>query len=187
VNVTTGHAGVGFCSPDREQNDYYPTPPSAISALLAVERFQGRVLEPCCGDGAISRILVEAGCEVISTDLIDRGYGVGGLDFLSPAYPNPGCENIVTNPPYKLAFEFVERSLSITTGKVAMLLRLAFLETERRRKLFLSTPLARVHVFSRRITMHRAGVPRNQGKGMIAFAWFVWDHGHSGPPTLDWI
>jgi len=187
VNATTGHAGVGFCSPDREKDDYYPTPPAAISALLAVERFDGRILEPCCGDGAISRVLEEAGYEVHSTDLIDRGYGVGGLDFLSPAYPATGCENIVTNPPYRLALEFVEKSLSLTSGKVAMLLRLAFLETERRRKLFERTPLARVHVFSRRITMHPAGIPRNQGKGMIAFAWFVWDHRHLGAPTVNWI
>lgn len=82
----------------REPFEFYPTPPEATRALLSVERFEGSIWEPACGDGAISRELEAAGYEVISTDLIDRGYGTGGVDFLKTT--EPLARNIVTNPPY---------------------------------------------------------------------------------------
>ena len=63
--------------PRRVPHDFYPTPPEAVRALLSVETFEGSIWEPACGDGAISKVLLEAGHEVVSTDLIDRGYGAG--------------------------------------------------------------------------------------------------------------
>lgn len=63
--------------PRRVPHDFYPTPPEAVRALLSVETFTGSIWEPACGDGAISKVLIEAGFEVVSTDLIDRGFGTG--------------------------------------------------------------------------------------------------------------
>ncbi|SFL43618.1 hypothetical protein SAMN04488036_11513 [Shimia haliotis] len=84
--------------PKRAAFEFYPTPPEAVRALLSVERFDGSIWEPACGDGAISKVLIEAGYQVVSTDLIDRGYGQGGLNFLKST--KPLAKNIITNPPY---------------------------------------------------------------------------------------
>lgn len=171
---------------NRETHDFYPTWPAATKALLSVERFDGPIWEPACGDGAMSRVLEDAGHEVISTDLIDRGYGEGGRDFLMEWQSR--APNIVTNPPFRWAIEFTDRALQLTTGKVALFLRLAFLEGVERGRWFPNTPLARVWVMSRRVPIERGRMKEEgDGHGVIAFAWFVWDHSHSGPPTLGWL
>lgn len=180
---------------NRETHDFYPTWPAATRALLAVERFEGSIWEPACGDGAMSRELEGAGYRVISTDLIDRGFGQGGRDFL--AEWSALAPNIVTNPPFRWAAEFVDRALLLTSpehvgnirrGKVALFLRLAFLEGQVRGAWFPTTPLARVWVMSRRVPMNRGKVAdTGLGGGVIAFAWFVWEHGHEGPPALGWL
>jgi hypothetical protein len=173
---------------NRETHDFYPTWPAATAALLGVEKFDGAIWEPACGDGAMSRVLEAAGHEVISTDLIDRGFGEGGRDFLMEWQPR--APNIVTNPPFRWAKEFIDRSLQLTTGKVALFLRLAFLEGQERGRWLPETPLARVWIMSRRVPIQRgrmANPGKEEGGGVIAFAWFVWDHTHSGPPQLGWL
>lgn len=172
-------------SPGRNEDDFYPTPPSATEALLCVEHFDGEIWECACGDGAMSRVLQAHGYEVRSSDLVDRGYGESPVDFLCVT-PRKSVANVVTNPPYSLAEEFVRTALAISSNKVAMLLKLTFLEGEKRRRMFESTPLARVHVFSRRLTLMRNGAPPRSG-GMIAFAWFVWEHGYIGYPQIHWL
>jgi hypothetical protein len=171
-------------SAGRPDDDFYPTPPEATRALLAREHFDGLTWEPACGDGAICRVLDAYGIPYIATDLIDRGFGQGGQDFFQS---DLRATNIITNPPYKLAEKFVWRALERTDGKVAMLCKLAFLEGAKRRKLFETTPLKSVYVFSKRLSMYRNGEKGNYASGMIAFAWIVWKHGHEGPPTLGWI
>ena len=169
-----------FSNPDL---DYYRTPPHATKALLSVEQFHGQIWEPACGDGAISKVLEKHGHEVRSSDIVYRGYGNGGHDFLKA---RESCDNVITNPPYCLAEDFVRAAVARSHKKVAFLLRLAFLEGQRRGPLFDETPLARVMVFRKRITMCRDGVNK-KGSGHLAFAWFIWDHAHSGAPTIGWI
>lgn len=170
---------------NREKDDFYPTPPEGTLALLGVESFTGKIWEPACGDGAISKVLIDHGYEVYSTDLVDRGYGQARVDFLMECQT---CDNIITNPPFKLALPFVKHALALTTGKVAMLVRLAWLEGIERREMFETTPLARVWVFSKRLTMVRGGDESLRGGGsMTAFAWLVWEHGYEGKPTLGWV
>lgn len=171
---------------NRERDDFYPTPPSATEALLAMEQFDGDIWEPACGDGAISRVLESAGHRVHSSDLIDRGYGIPNRDFLLDYQTR--AANVITNPPFKFAEEFALHALGRTTGKVALLCRLAWLEGQARHRMFKETPIARVWVFSSRVQMLRGGTDAGKGSGgMIAFAWFVWDHAHVGAPTLGWI
>lgn len=170
-------------SEGRPDNDYYITPDNAVEALLRAEEFVGNIWEPACGNGAISKVLETHGFQVRSSDLIDRGYGEGGQDFL---ISDEKADNIITNPPFKLAEEFIWKSLASTTGKVAMLCKLQFLEGAKRRKLFETTPLARVHVFSKRIKMARNGID-NYGASMLCFAWFVWEHKYEGEPVIRWI
>lgn len=173
-----------------EDNDFHPTPPRGTRALLTVERFRGRIWEPACGDGMMSEVLAERH-RVISTDLVDRGYGKGGIDFLQQTRTR--APNIVTNPPFNLINKFIPVALHLTTRKVALLARLSFLEGSRRRLMFTETPLARVWVFSSRLAIPHAShrlngyINKDDKGGMIAFAWYVWEHGHVGPPTLGWL
>ncbi len=173
-------------SEDREKDDFYPTPEPATRSLLATEKFGPKIWEPACGDGAISRVFEAAGHEVVSTDLMDRGYGESRIDFLMER--RLLAPQIVTNPPFKMAEQFVRHALDLGADKVAMMLRLAWLEGSQRKALFESTPLARVLVASRRLSMSRGGVDQGKGGGsMIAFAWFVWDRSHTGAPELGWF
>lgn len=169
---------------NREANDFYPTHPGATLALLSVENFDGPIWEPACGEGDISRVLKTAGYDVVSSDLIDRNYGEVRTDFLMEWTAR--APNIVTNPPFKLAIEFIDKSLALTTGKVVMFLRLAFLEGVERGGWFPNTPLARVWVMSRRVPMWRGEI-RDEIGSVMAMAWFVWDHSHVGPPVIGWL
>lgn len=175
---------------DVRQNDLYESPPEAVSALLGVERIPHRVWEPACGPGVIVSMLRSRGHDVLATDLVDYGsphQDKSGIDFLIPGIAesiNTERRAIVTNPPFKNAREFVIRALQMT-DYVAMLLRLAFLESEGRRDIIDNSCLARVHVFRKRLpTMHRAGFEGNRTGSAMAFAWFVWDKKHSGPVQL---
>ena len=110
----------------------------------------------------------------------------GGVDFLLDFQTR--ATNIITNPPFKHAEQFARHALSRTTGKVAMLCRLAWLEGRARKTMFESTPLSSVWVFSKRLPMQRGRlVEDGEFGGMIAFAWFVWDHAHVGTPRLGWM
>lgn len=172
----------------RQKDDFYPTPLRAVTSLLNVEKFDGAIWEPACGDGAISEPLEVAGYTVINSDLVDRGVGETGIDFLMEWQPR--APNIVTNPPFKLAVPFVRKSLQLYSGKIAMLLKIAFLEGQERAGLFAESPLARVHVFSQRLAFVPGGTSdarKLDGGGMMAFAWFVWEHGYTGKPTLGWL
>lgn len=169
----------------RETNDFYRTPDFCTWALLKRERFEGTVWEPACGDGAIGRVIGAFGRHHFATDLIYRGYGVGDRDFLQE--PCLLAPNIITNPPYKLADDFVLHARALGATKIAMLLRLAWLEGEKRRKrVFVEHPPSRIWVFSGRQTLWRGDDPnpRTTG-GATAYAWFVWD----GTPgtSVDWI
>ena len=96
-------------------------------------------------------------------------------------------EAIVTNPPYKLAEQFVEHALDLVPH-VDMLLRLAFLESERRRGILEGRGLARVHVFRNRLPMmHRDGWTGPRATSATAYAWFAWDRTHTGPAALNRI
>lgn len=117
---------------EREENDFYATQPEAIDFLLDNGNVQlsDKIWEPACGNGCLSKRLEERGYKVHSTDLIDRGYGEGGRDFLSIKKENVFNGTILTNPPYKYALEFIEQALRLVTpnNKVFMFLKLQFLE-----------------------------------------------------------
>ena len=166
--------------------DFYQTPRWAIEKFLEVETFNGEILEPCSGNGAISKVLEEYGYNVLSQDIRDDDdvYGDKGVDFFEY---NGEVDNIVTNPPYFCAKEFVEKSLEVSKSKVAMLLKLSFLEGAKRYEFFRSTPLKTVHVFCKRVTMYPANEEKPKNSGTIAYAWFIWEKGYNGKPTIDWI
>ena len=169
--------------------DNYSTPAEAVEALLRVERLPAAIWEPACGLGSIVYVLRDAGHNVVATDLNDWGCpdSKSRIDFLMERQAPDGVEAIITNPPYKLAGQFVTHGLKLAP-KVCMLLRLAFLESERRTEILETGWLARVHVFRDRLPMmHRHNWAGPKASSAIAFAWFVWDRHHHGPATLDRI
>jgi hypothetical protein len=168
---------------DSNGPDFYPTPPWATYALIDNETFRGPIWECACADGKMSQVL-ETKYQVLSSDLHDRGYGQC-IDFLTAKRQFP---NIVTNPPYHSAEEFVHTGMQLATRKLALLMRLAFLEGINRAKtIFLPKPPSRVWVFSERITFYPANMKR-AGSGTQAFAWFVWDRADkSGKTELRWF
>lgn len=162
--------------------DCYETPPVAVEALLKHVDLPSKLWEPCCGSGNIVNVLRGAGHEVIGSDLNDYGdpSHFYGRDFLMERKAPDGCECIVTNPPFMLAHEFVRHSLTLVP-KVVMLLRLAFLESERRCDILDNASLMAVLVFRKRLPMmHRKGWEGRKANSGMAFAWFLWNRNYRG-------
>lgn len=137
--------------------------------------------------------MTQYGYNVFSTDIIKRNHSIDKeVDFLKLDDKTRWDGDIITNPPYKYAKEFVEKALNtIPIGnKVAMLLKLLFLEGKARKELFRKYPPKYVYVFSGRIMCAKNGEFEKMkagGGSAIAYAWFIWEKGYDGKPTLDWI
>ena len=175
---------------ERQIDDYYATEPKALELLLEKESFHPTVWECACGQGHLSKVLLEHGYSVISTDLIDRGYGTGGVDFLTV---NTVFDvDIITNPPYKYAQEFVEHALELIPdgNRVVMFLKLTFLESQSRRQLFEKYPPKIIYVSSSRLQCAKNGDFIKYGKGTgtaVAYGWFIWEKGYTGEPQVRWF
>lgn len=173
----------------REANDYYATEPKAVELLLQLEKFDNNIWECACGEGHISNILEQNGHNVRSTDLINRNFGKGQycIDFLLETQKFDG--DIITNPPYKFAKEFVEKALElIPEGKrVAMFLKLTFLEGKERKKFFAINPPKIVYVSSSRLKCAMNGDFKSITSSQAAYAWFIWEKGYQGETILRWF
>lgn len=175
--------------PRLPKGELYETPRNCTTGLLSVEFFDGPIWEPAVGRGAIAGVLQAARYPVIGTDLHDWGMSGAsvGRDFLLE--PKLLAPNVVTNPPFSIAEHFVRHALDLGAEKVALFLRLAFLEGEKRRKsLFLKHPPVRVWVMSKRRTLWRADDPAaKETGGALAFCWMVWERGNTDPPIIGWL
>ena len=173
---------------ERERNDFYATPPHATNLFLNNFKLEGTILEPSCGMGHISEVVKAHGYEVLSKDIIDYGYGNEISDFMEE---EGTYGTVISNPPFKIAKEFVEKALKVSDRYVIFLLKLQFLESEARKEMFQNTPLKYVYVHSKRIACWKGGEEFDEkGKkwaGTQAYAWFVWEHGYVGRPTIEWI
>jgi hypothetical protein len=185
------HSIVGDSGGNRAELDFYPTPAYATEALMSREKFEGRVWEPAAGAGDMSQVIEKYNFNVLSTDIKYRGFGSEkSVDFINTDFYPDLIENVITNPPFKYAKEFVLTAKKVATKKIAMFLKLVFLEGQRRQEMLMDTefPLARIYVFSKRVNLYRETLDgKGKSGGMIAFAWFVWDKSYSGKPTVDWI
>lgn len=153
------------------KNDFVRTPKELTRALLKLEKFEGDILEPCCGDGAISRVLINAGHNVISTDKFSYGFGKRkDLFEISNRY-----DNIITNPPFnqkEARFSSVKKHLlSITKRKLALLwfVKNAGNEIESPT----SKHLKAIYVFNKRVDFKEI-------KFGWLFAWYIWDKNYVG-------
>ena len=131
---------------ERETDDFYATHPKAIDALLAYDGLQlpKHIWEPSCGIGCLSKRLIEKGYDVFSSDLVDRGYGTGGMNFFEQtSLPDENTECILTNPPYKFATDYAVHALSLLSegGYLCLFLKTTFAEGQDRfRRIFAFTP-----------------------------------------------
>lgn len=198
---------------ERERNDYYATHPIALEMFAPHFPIARKVGEPSCGEGHLSRWLKAHGHGVLSTDLIDRGYGIGGINFFEVGNPDM-FENtegnrlltewclkdnasqpfdILTNPPYKFATEYVLHALELIPekGHVIMFLKTTFLEgMERKERIFDTNPPVAVFQFSHRVLCAKNGdfakMPKNGSA--VAYAMYVWAKRNKGMRTeLKWI
>lgn len=168
----------------RQPEDLYCTHPDAVKALLGLEKFSNRIWEPCDGLGHISDVLIAAGHEVRRSDLYTRGRDIEQLDFLTTGKSWGG--DIITNPPYSAATTFVRKALSLIAPghKVAMWLRILYLESLERKRLFEEFPPVRVWISSRRIPCGKEG---KFGASAQGYAWFVWERATKGETILKWF
>ena len=173
---------------ERHADDWYVEPAWCVDALIQAERpFVGQVMDPCCGGGNIPNRLRLAGIDCLASDLVCRNDFADQISSFDQAIPEAMADSIVSNPPYNLAQEFVDCALKHTQDRVCVLLRLAFLEGVKRRAWFSQKPLARVWVCSKRVSMLPGGSDIPAKGGAIAYAWFVFEHKHVGPPVIGWI
>lgn len=163
--------------------DFYASPYAALPPLLVAEgrRLPKMLWEPSCGNGALVLPLRNRGFDVVATDLHSWGCpdSTGAVDFFSEVatgFRPDGAFGIVTNPPFGAVEDYIERAVGLAPY-VALLLRLAFLESEGRMNWFPHVGLQRVHIIGERLPMmHRHGYegPKLSNAGMC-FAWFIFE------------
>lgn len=172
---------------DREANDYYATDPKAMHLLLEQESFNKNIWEVASGEGHLVNVLKDYGHDVYSTDIINRGAQDAIIDFLS--YQGKFDGDIITNPPFKHAKEFILKSLEVIPegNKAAMFLKLTFLEGKSRKDFFINTPFKTLYVSSSRIVCAKNGQFEEFKSSAIAYGWYVWEKGFQGTPQIKWI
>lgn len=171
---------------EKEKDEFYETPPALTRALLSLERFDGDIWEAACGKGAMSGLLAEAGHHVISTDLIDRGFGETGVDFL--AQDRLRAPNVVTNPPFTLWGRFLEHALKLGAKKVVLMNEASILTNLGTSTIMQKTKLTRVLIANGRVSALPPGaidLGHSPRKGN--FAWYIWEHGNLGDPVIKWF
>lgn len=185
------HGASNHSETERENFDYYATDPDAVEKLLEKEDFCHYIFEPACGGGHIAEVLKKHGFNVICNDIVNRGYEhqVAEGDFLLMDLKARNSYDIITNPPYKYAKEFVEKALDISqeSVKVAMFLKLTFLEGAKRKELFDKYPPKKIYVFRNRIDCWKNGEKTKKPSKAVCYAWFIWEKGFKGVPIIKWI
>lgn len=180
--MSLGLLTAGVFAKPRKEHDFYPTIERAPTLAL-LEAFGAEiprhVWEIACGDGAMARVLVDYGWDVTATDLIDRGYGRGGVDFLqcrtllAPA--------IATNPPFNLAPQFIRHAHALGVEWMAMLLKSQYWHAKTRLPLFREFP-PNVHApLTWRIDW------TGEGRPTMECTWFIWSRARQGVDVIPLV
>lgn len=178
---------------ERETNDYYATDPHSLEIFLEKIKndeikLHSKIWECACGEGHLSEVLKNKGYDVFSSDLIYRGYGLGNIDFLKTTNIDIKSD-ILTNPPYKFAKEFVEKALEIQANGyyTIMFLKIQFLEGQGRKELFKKYPPKYIYVNSARQTCYINGDMSKKMSSASCYCWFIWEKGFKKEPIIRWI
>lgn len=175
----------------RSENDFYATPPLAVNKLLKLEKFNKNIWEPACGMNHIANILKENGYDVKTSDIVNmiNDPNIEIIDIFK--YNGTFNGDIITNPPYNLGKEFVEKCLEIVNDgcKVAMFLKLQFLESKKRYELFKKYPPKTIYVSVNRLGCSKTGQFNEDGNfgSAIAYCWYIWEKGYTGDTIIKWF
>lgn len=160
----------------RNKSDFYQTPYCLTDLLLEKESLVGTILEPACGKKAIVDRLPH--CKYYDKE----------TDFMTEQQT---YDTVITNPPFSMAYEFIQKAKSVAKEKIMFLLPLSYLHGKKRFDNIWQDkdfPLKKVYVFTRYPLLEET--IRKDGKhktGMMVYAWFVWDKRYEGQPTIDWL
>lgn len=187
----TSHAVMAQRAEPNDSLDFFPTPPWATRALCEWLRQDLHPLadetawEPACGQGHMARSLREYFRAVITTDVHDYGYGAVE-DFLFSGTKRR-CDWLITNPPFRLAQQFVLKAQSVAELGIAMLVRTVFLESGQRwQEMYRHNPPSDVLIFCERVPMLKGRLdPR--ASSATSYAWFVWRKNAEAGTRLHWI
>lgn len=180
--------------------DDFPTPPWATRALC--EWLQDSIInwadgphpmatmtcrEPAANRGHMARPLREYFASVEASDIHNYGAGFPVQDYLFGPKPAP-VDWTITNPPFRLAEQFILRAIDTSAAGSAMLVRSAFLEgVGRHARLFSLEPPTSILQFAERVVMHK-GRLAPEGSTATAYCWLVWDKSCAGGRTsFEWI
>lgn len=170
---------------NRPGNDFYGTPDYTIQSLLNVHEIDYPVLEPCAGKLAIVNAL--GGCEhneIYTNDINPDMPTQTHQDYRNMDVQGNWLETIITNPPFNIAQQVIEKALQdvVEGGEVIMLLRLNFLGSQKRKTFWDSAPLKHIYILSKR--------PSFAGDGKtdsIEYMWAVFERGYEGKATIEVI
>lgn len=179
-------------SEEREKDDFYATEPKAIELLLEKESFNKNIWESANGKGHLSNVLIDNGYNVFKSDIVNRNNDneTKIIDFLKTnERPFKESFDIVTNPPYKIALDFCKKGLELLQNgeRMAMFLKIQFLEGQERYKFFKENPPKKIYVASKRLNCAKNGDFETYKSSAVCYAWFIWEKGFKGNPEIDWI
>ena len=172
-------------SPRNNPKDFFPTPPLTTLCLFSQMSFGGlstKIWEPACGDGAMSEVIKRLGYTVRSSDKFDYGYDDGQIIDFTNVLPVQGEYDIITNPPYNIHLEWIEKSLAIAKRYVALLFPLVYLPPKNKRQWITEFCGFSLIVPGWRSKFVMPG--RTKASGMKDYAWFVWDKEKPSSPVF---
>jgi hypothetical protein len=179
---------------ERVHGDFYCEPRLLVERLLAKEIFTGHVLDPACGSGTIISVCRDHGIDAEGSDVENRGFGMvrNLFDITEP------LGNVISNPPFAIAEAAIRHLLPLIRpgGRMAMVLRTAFLEGACRNDFYATMPPCRIWVSTARASMppgvmsterdRHGAVIQPPGRGTtICFSWFIFEPGYRGPMIID--
>ena len=188
----TSHAVMAQRTEPKHSPDDFPTPPWATRGLIEHVLEDKKALaclsclEPACGAGHMAKVLKEYFREVHCADAYDYGYGAI-RDFLTYPYDVNPVDWVITNPPFRLAEEFVLNALRVARHGVAILARTVFLESiGRYEAIFRHAPPNKFAQFTERVPMVKGRLD-SKATTATGYAWLVWEKSQAAPPRLMWI
>lgn len=194
--LSGGQLAGGNSMTEKADNDFYATDPKTLKAFLdvSIDVFKNveSIHEPCCGQGHLVEAMLPyfKNSIIASTDLIDRGYGLGGVNFLN-CNLDIKADLIITNPPFSLVNDFIKVGLERTNRYLVYLCKIQMLETVGRKEILENSPLKYIYVHSKRQATWKDGKELDpKGKKWattMCLAWFVWDKKYNGEPMVRFI
>jgi hypothetical protein len=167
--------------------DFYVEPEWCDDALFKAESFTGPIHDPACGIGRIVESAIKAGYIASGSDIVKRSVTRDfEFDYLNDTEPLH-YPNIVANPPYRKAREFIERALR-ESRKCAFLLQYGFIFGADRSKWLRDSPLKRVWIVTPRPSMPPGELILTGGKpggGRVDYVWAIWERGFNASP--GWV